>query len=197
MCPTYYYEPTSSTTYIPLSESQPLCRREGGRHFRRRASSCFCTNHAPRRGHLGHLNGMTFIRMSEMFSFKIKRRFYKGQRRRRPPQSKTKKQINSAHATAFSSRVLTSQTEASRVIHPGLAVSSNFRGCGQFLTVASWPEAVYLTSTHQCVNSTSLNISGADRVSGSYQRQDTREDIRASLLYKVNESKDPNGAQKK
>lgn len=86
-----------------------------------------------------------------------------------------KKQINSACAVAFSSQVLMSRTEASCVIHPGLVVSSNFSRCGQFLTVAIWPEAVYLTSRHPCVNGMSLNISGADRVSGSYQRQDTRD----------------------
>lgn len=55
-----------------------------------------------------------------------------------------------------------SKTEESCVINLGLVVSSNLGSCGQFATAALWPEAVYLASGHDCVNSMSLNISGAD-----------------------------------
>lgn len=67
------------------------------------------------------------------------------------------------------------QTEESYIINPGLVVSSHSGRCGQFSTAAIWPEAVYLASRHHCVNSMSLKTSGADRVSGSYWRQDSRD----------------------
>ena len=67
------------------------------------------------------------------------------------------------------------QTEELYVINPGLVVSSHLGRRGQFSTAALWPEAADLACRRHCVNSMSLNTSGTDRVSGSYQRQDSRD----------------------